>query len=69
MPLGITVRFTDQEPLDPVTASYNKGMETILPCHGIRFVEISRISKGGELLPPAARKYLASAGINWYKLT
>lgn len=59
--LGITVRFAGQEPLDPVTASYNKAMETILPRHGIRFVEIPRISKGDSVISASRVRALLAA--------
>lgn len=48
--LGITARFAGQEPLDPVTANYNKAMETLLPLYGVRFVEIPRLCKDGRVI-------------------
>lgn len=40
--LHITVRFAGEEPIDMVTAQYNKNMEKILPHYGIQFKEIKR---------------------------
>jgi [citrate (pro-3S)-lyase] ligase len=46
--LGIGTRFAGSEPLDPVTAQYNRAMREKLPACGVRFVEIERILNGGE---------------------
>lgn len=48
--LHIAKRFVGAEPLDPVTAQYNKAMRDILPAHDIAFVEIPRYSKNGQLI-------------------
>jgi [citrate (pro-3S)-lyase] ligase len=48
--LHIKVRFAGEEPLDPVTAQYNRQMEAILPQYGIRFEEIKRKETGGEVI-------------------
>ncbi|MDO4487853.1 MAG: adenylyltransferase/cytidyltransferase family protein [Eubacteriales bacterium] len=40
---NISVRFAGEEPLDPVTRSYNDAMRKVLTEHGIEFVEIPRI--------------------------
>lgn len=42
-PLGITVRFVGEEPIDSVTRSYNDNMRIILPKYGLEFVEIPRL--------------------------
>ena len=48
--LGITMRFAGQEPLDPVTAGYNRAMQAILPQHGIQFIEIPRMCLNGQVI-------------------
>ena len=40
--LGITRRFVGEEPLDPVTRSYNQRMKELLPQRGIELTEIPR---------------------------
>ena len=40
--LGASVRFVGEEPMDHLTALYNKVMQAQLPQHGIRVVEIPR---------------------------
>jgi [citrate (pro-3S)-lyase] ligase len=42
--LGITKRFAGQEPYCQITKQYNEGMCSILPLHGIEFVEFPRFS-------------------------
>jgi [citrate (pro-3S)-lyase] ligase len=46
--LGIETRFAGSEPLDPVTAQYNRAMREKLPSRGVRFVEFERILNEGE---------------------
>ncbi len=41
--LSIKIRFAGEEPLDPVTANYNKTMKEILPKYSMKFCEISRV--------------------------
>ncbi|MDR3139137.1 MAG: [citrate (pro-3S)-lyase] ligase [Treponema sp.] len=48
LPLGISRRFVGTEPLDPVTAAYNRGMRELLPPSGIEVVEIPRLEIGGK---------------------
>lgn len=45
-PLHITKRFAGAEPLDPVTAAYNRAMGRLLPQYGIQFCEIPRAEQG-----------------------
>lgn len=45
--LHITKRFAGEEPLDPVTAGYNRALADILPQHGIEFTVIPRLEKDG----------------------
>lgn len=40
--LGATVRFVGEEPMDHLTALYNRVMQEQLPQHGIQVVEIAR---------------------------
>ena len=42
--LNISTRFAGEEPFDPVTRNYNESMKKILPEHGMKFVEIPRLS-------------------------
>jgi [citrate (pro-3S)-lyase] ligase len=53
-PLGIKRRFVGEEPFDPVTASYNKQMQELLPRYGIAVSEIKRLEAGG--LPVSASR-------------
>ena len=53
--LGATIRFAGSEPIDKLTAQYNKLMADILPKYGIEFVEIPRT----EVSATAVRKALA----------
>lgn len=46
-PLGITLRFVGEEPLDPVTGAYNRQMKEFLPSRGIEVREIKRLEQGG----------------------
>lgn len=46
--LDITVRFVGEEPLDPVTAVYNRQMHEILPGYGIEVREIKRREFDGK---------------------
>jgi [citrate (pro-3S)-lyase] ligase len=48
LPLGISRRFVGNEPLDPVTAAYNRAMGEILPPLGIEVTEIPRLETGGR---------------------
>ncbi|MDR1930101.1 MAG: [citrate (pro-3S)-lyase] ligase [Treponema sp.] len=46
-PLGITRRYVGAEPLDPVTAAYNRQMRRILPRYGIQVAELLRLEQRG----------------------
>lgn len=41
--LGIQKRFVGTEPLDPVTAAYNRALQTYLPPRGVQVEEIPRL--------------------------
>ena len=45
--LGIRRRFAGQEPLDPVTRTYNETMARLLPTYGVEFCEIPRAELDG----------------------
>ncbi|MBQ6146244.1 MAG: [Clostridia bacterium] len=44
--LHITRRFVGEEPLDPVTARYNRALSAILPANDIEFIEVPRLRQG-----------------------
>ena len=46
-PLGIKRRYVGTEPLDQVTAVYNKQMKELLPSFGIEVIEIPRLEYSG----------------------
>lgn len=58
--LNITVRFVGEEPIDIVTRTYNESMRSILPKHGIEFVEIPRkeVTNEGVISASKVRKML-----------
>ena len=61
--LGITKRFAGEEPLSPVTRSYNEKMKELLPAHGIEFIEIPRLMAGaGSCEGASAKEAYASDG-------
>lgn len=47
---NIKVRFAGTEPLDMVTNQYNRTMELMLSRQGVRFEEIPRIEKDGNVI-------------------
>ena len=57
--LEIKKRFAGAEPLDLITAQYNKNMADILPDYGIDFIEIPRVeNKGVPVSASLVRKYI-----------
>lgn len=57
--LDISIRFVGEEPLDPVTAVYNRHMKEILPRYGIEVREIRRKeSDGSPISASRVRKLL-----------
>lgn len=46
-PLHITRRYVGEEPFCPVTAQYNRAMQTILPQNGIELITIPRKQEDG----------------------
>jgi [citrate (pro-3S)-lyase] ligase len=64
LPLGIGCRFVGEEPLDPVTAMYNRQMKEILPSYGIRVREIPRMEKrGAPISASRVREFLAAGDL------
>ncbi len=58
---NIKVRFAGTEPLDMVTNQYNRTMELMLSRQGVRFEEIPRIEKDGNVISASrVRKLLES---------
>lgn len=53
--LNITKRFVGEEPLDPVTRSYNENMKKTLPAYGIELIEIPRLEDDGGRVISATR--------------
>ena len=65
--LNISVRFVGEEPLDPVTALYNRNMKEILPKYGIELCEIPRREIDGEVISASrVRKCLEEK--NWEEI-
>lgn len=63
-PLHITHRFVGAEPLDPITAAYNKSMNRILPQYGIQFCEIPRVEQGDAVISASrVRALLRERGV------
>ena len=61
---NIKTRFVGEEPLDQVTNQYNRTLEKILPMHGIRFVEIPRITTGDNVISASRVRQLLQEK-NW----
>lgn len=59
---GITRRFAGSEPLSPVTETYNRAMERLLPEFGIEFTEFPRLclEDGSPVSASAVRAALAA---------
>lgn len=61
-PLGITVRFAGEEPLDNVTRQYNEAMKKILPKYGVEFRVIPRKTYMHEPISASKVRELLEAG-------
>jgi [citrate (pro-3S)-lyase] ligase len=59
---AITVRFAGNEPLDKITAQYNREMANILPKYGIEFIELPRYEIGGEVVSASRVRKLLKQG-------
>lgn len=58
--LGIQKRFVGTEPLDPVTAAYNRALQTYLPPRGVQVEEIPRlVQRDGPVSASRVRACLA----------
>ena len=60
--LGITKRFVGTEPLDRVTAAYNRRMKQVLPLFGIEVVEVERVRAGGAPVSASRVRALLRGG-------
>lgn len=57
--LGIKYRFVGEEPEDSVTKQYNLAMKKILPCYGIKLIEIPRKTQNGKYISASlVRRYM-----------
>jgi len=61
-PLGINRRYVGTEPLDMVTAVYNRQMKEVLPSYGIEVVEIKRLENSGGVLSASRVRRLLDEG-------
>lgn len=61
-PLGITRRFAGSEPFSPVTESYNRAMERILPGGGVRVTIVPRVELDGEAVSAGRVRRLLREG-------
>lgn len=60
--LNIRYRFVGEEPLDPVTAQYNKVLKEKLNRYGIQVVEIERKQKEGQVISASLVRKLINEG-------
>ena len=60
--LSIAWRFVGEEPLDPMTRSYNRALRAVLPARGIAVEEIPRLLHGGEPVSASRVRALAERG-------
>ncbi|MDR0947423.1 MAG: adenylyltransferase/cytidyltransferase family protein [Ruminococcus sp.] len=60
--LGISIRFAGEEPLDRVTAEYNRTMSQVLPFYGIEFEEIPRKITNGAVISASRVRELLKNG-------
>jgi [citrate (pro-3S)-lyase] ligase len=63
--LGITIRFAGEEPIDVVTAEYNRSMQRLLPEMGIEFHEIPRKTVDGQQVVSASKVRALMAENKW----
>jgi [citrate (pro-3S)-lyase] ligase len=67
--LDIGVRFVGREPSCEVTAGYNAALQEILPQHGVRCVEIERLSCDGAAISASrVRELVAGPEPAWDEL-
>ena len=60
--LQISRRFVGSEPFCPVTRSYNRAMEQVLPAHGIELLEMPRLEQEGAAISATAVRNLVCEG-------
>lgn len=60
--LGISIRFVGEEPNDFITSQYNMYMRERLPLYNIKFIEIPRLRKDGEVISAKRVRKLISLG-------
>jgi len=60
--LAVAKRFVGEEPLDPVTAEYNRAMLELLPAYGIEPVIIPRKAAGGQVISASRVRRLLAEG-------
>lgn len=65
--LQVTRRFVGEEPLDPMTARYNRAMAELLPGYGVEPVVIPRKTAGGRVISASTVRKLAREGL-WEEL-
>jgi [citrate (pro-3S)-lyase] ligase len=61
-PLGISCRFVGTEPLDAVTAAYNRQMKELLPRYNIEVIEIPRLESAGNVVSASRVRALLKEG-------
>ena len=61
-PMGISRRFVGTEPLDQLTAEYNRRMKEFLPHYGIEVIEIERLENGGKAISASRVRRLLAEG-------
>jgi [citrate (pro-3S)-lyase] ligase len=62
LPLGISRRFVGTEPLDPLSAAYNRAMREILPSFGVEVSEIPRLETDGRPVSASRVRELLEKG-------
>ncbi|QAR34190.1 hypothetical protein EP073_12480 [Geovibrio thiophilus] len=66
--LGIKIRFAGEEPIDVVTAEYNRSMQLLLPEMGVEFHEIPRKTVDGEQVVSASKVRALMAENKWEEI-
>lgn len=62
--VGATRRFIGEEPYCPVTATYNRMLQEVLPRQGIEVIEIPRLALEGEAVSASSvRRYLRAGDL------
>ncbi len=61
---GITRRYVGSEPLSPLTESYNRALQQLLPVYGVEVKEIPRLTIDGIPVSASRVRTLLEAGEN-----